>query len=243
MRRSSRNLVLLISLAVIIGSVYFYLSYRRDAIIESQRSDSNLLFQNPTETDLLIYLNKDSFELPASSVVYYAVNSKNISKSKIHIKSIDSKTGKIITDTDCQLSEDVMDYFINPSLTNYVRWSLSFLVVQQVNEVSYRPIGDKTAILQGAYSNDTTSSSALIIDCKDCRDPIARVVERSLKPNKSDKGIVHYNYVLSRADYNSNIANNNEMKDFQQIFRTDVWEGYFSPEMKMVSAKTETLQE
>ncbi|HET6991617.1 MAG TPA: hypothetical protein VFJ43_09855 [Bacteroidia bacterium] len=234
MRKLSGKIAILLVLVVASGSVYFYLRHRRAGIIENSSSDSNLLFRNPTENNLLVYLNKDSFSVPANSLVYYAVNSTAISNGKTHIRAIDSKTGKIISDSTCQLSKDVQDYFINPTHTNYVHWDIPFMIVQEVNPADFQPIGPKTAMLSGGnMGNDTSSTSALIIDCKGIPDPTKRIVETSFTPEDSQKGMVHYNYVLTRADYDQNVARHTNMKDYRKIFWTETWQGYFFPEKTM----------
>jgi hypothetical protein len=243
MKNSSRKFIMLFVFILALTATYFYLRHRRTAFIENESSDSNLLFRNPSENDLLVYLNKDSFDVPANSLVYYAVNSNRISQEKTHIRTLDLKTRKIISDTICLLSKDIQDYFINPTHTNYIHWNIPYMVAQQVNETTFQAIGNKIAWLpKGRLGNDTTSTNALVVDSRGIPDPTKRIVETTFTPEESDKGIVHHIYVLTRADYNMNIENHIDMKEYRKIFWTEEWNGYFFPEkiMKQIEPGLQT---
>jgi hypothetical protein len=233
MKRSSRNLLILLFVAIVFGAAFFYLRYRRAAIVEAHHSDASLLFQNPSQADLQIYFNTDSFELPPYSMLYLAVNSTAISSGKTHIKAIDLESRKLIFDTNCQLSKDVSGYFINPTLTNYVYWPVTYLIVQQADPYTYQPYGAKIALQQNHASGDTSSTNALIIETKECRDPSERIVQTSYEPAETEKGIVNTKYILSRDDFNKNVKNETTLEDFRKIYCTDYWEGYFFPERVM----------
>lgn len=212
-----KKLVLTLAVAGLAAAGYFYLDLRRTALIEKEQSNNQLRIDNPSERDLLLLLDHDSIEVPARSVVFYPVNDLKLAKAPVRIRSFESATKKLIADSTLLLSESLFDYFLNPSLSRYISYSQTSMVLAgyQVDQ-NLQAQGSKMRIVQDFGSpGDTVFISSLRVNCKGC----TGVFNPEIKEENTE--------LKSHSETKTYLLRTSEQKP-QEIFYSEKWDGWWN---------------
>lgn len=212
---------ILLALAVLAGT-YFVLDYRKNKFIEENRSDEHLGIDNPSEKDILLLLNDDSVIIPGRTVVYLPVNTAKLLEKPAHIRSFDAATHRLILDSTVNLPDTLMDFFLNPSLSRYLRFSHSYMAmrVYAANPETFQPMGNAFLMSNDMGNSDTSFIASLVIDCKDCISPLSPAATAPGPAEAPEHTHIGSDHIIVRESGE---------KKLKEIFYYEDWTGFFSP--------------
>ena len=214
-----KKFILLLVIAGIAAGIYFYLDFRKKSFIEKEQSNNQLRIDNPSNLELRIVIGNDSIEVPANSMVFFPVNESKLASAPVRIRSYNSADGKLITDSTLQLSSELFDYFLNPSLSRYISFSKSSMILAGYHvDNNLNPVGGKTAIVQDYGSSDTVYISSLLVNCKET----VGIFDHAVNNEKSSlqTHTETTNYLLRDPA--------NQQEKPEQIFYSENWEGFWN---------------